>query len=269
LAKDLRIFKALHPPGVAVEDLELGYFAGKKLEKALGPISFSLTPGKTTSLIGPSGSGKSSLLKALIGQLRPNRGNINVNYPSQESQRSSVVFQDDTVFPWLTALGNVAYPLRLAGFSRTESNTQAMLWLERVGLGKSKAKFPAELSGGMLQRVAVARALAFEPNLLVLDEPFGQLDELTRMDVGVMVAKLLSEANATTVLVTHSIDEALLLSDRILVLSPAPGRLVLDVSIEFKYPRGRETLYEPNFLILRKEILNALSSSKSGALDVN
>jgi NitT/TauT family transport system ATP-binding protein len=252
------------PPAFRVVDLELGYPRQSKPNYAMGPISFFANAGSTTAIVGPSGSGKSTFLKALLGELQPLSGSIEVQGDGTHVSKTSVVFQENTVFPWLTALANVSYPIRLSGGRKAASRTRAEEWLSRVGLGSSLNKYPSELSGGMLQRVALARALAHEPSLLVLDEPFGQVDELTRMELGILLVNLLSQADVTTFLVTHSIDEALLLSNRVLVLSKSPGRLILDLPVDLG-PRSEETLYLEAFSQLRREILLALNSDRQGS----
>lgn len=254
-------------PVIAVSELEIGYVRNKNLEKVLGPMTLTLEAGKTLAVVGPSGSGKSTLLKALLGQIKPTKGFVRFSYPESSKQKTSVVFQDNSVFPWLTALENVAFPLRISNKKKKEQHSISLEWLKKVGLEKALDKFPSELSGGMLQRVAVARALANQPDFLVLDEPFGQLDEITRLDLGLLLANLLVCERITTVLVTHSIDEALLIADRVIVLSNSPGKVVLDIGVQFDNLRSKETLFDSHFLELRKQIFKKLNPSNRGTTD--
>ncbi len=245
-------------PKILLRDVELSYQNKTRDELVFGPMSVEIFPGQTVALVGPSGCGKSSLLKAIIGDLEPSSGTIGFESESATKTKLSVVFQENTVFPWLTAQENVAYPLRLSGLSKRARDDKANDWLSRVGLEESINKYPAELSGGMLQRVALARALAHEPDLLVLDEPFGQIDELTRLDLGLLLQGLLAETNITTLFVTHSIDEAVLISSRIFVFSKGPARLLLDLPNPLGLSRHSTTVTEKTFIDLRNTIMQTL-----------
>jgi NitT/TauT family transport system ATP-binding protein len=245
---------ALSPPGVSpvapsieIKNLTLGHTVADKLIPALGPLSLNITSGETVALVGPSGCGKTSLLMALIGELTPVSGGLEIDGGAHRDLVTSMVFQQNTVFPWLTALENVRYPLRVNGAPPEQSLETANRWLKRVGMKESANKYPAELSGGMLQRVAIARALANEPKLLFLDEPFGQLDELTRMELGVLLAELLSRFEITTILVTHSLEEAVFIADTVVVISNSPGKIISKVPIRFKEPRTQEILNNLSF----------------------
>jgi len=246
------------PAGISLRDLELSYKRKGRQETVLGPMSIEITPGQTVAIVGPSGCGKSSLLKSIIGELEPFSGTMSFDRNTAKKTRLSVVFQENTVFPWLTAIENVAYPLMLTGFSKRVRDDKAKDWLKRFGLEDSIDKYPSELSGGMLQRVALARALAHEPEYLILDEPFGQLDELTRLDLGLLLQSLLSTTGITTLLVTHSIDEAVLISSRILVLSKAPARLLLDLNNPLGESRKKELLTDKAFIQVRNTVLQTL-----------
>ena len=251
------------PPSIEVLDLVLGYDRASGFEVAFGPATFSISPGETISIVGPSGSGKSTFLNSLLGELSPVQGKIEFSGESKPGGKTSVVFQENTVFPWLSAVSNVAYPLRVNGVQKKLARSQAAFWLEKLGLGESLNKYPSQLSGGMLQRVALARALAHQPSLLVLDEPFGQLDEITRFDLVSLLSGLLSEFNTTSVLVTHSIDEAILLADRVFLISSAPGRLASIFEVSSKKPRSRQTMQEPEFFSLRNKIISSLQEEMS------
>jgi len=249
-------------PSIKISNLTLGHSVEEELSLALGPMSLEIHPGETVAFIGPSGCGKTSLLMALIGELTPISGRLEFSGQSISRGPTAMVFQSNTVFPWLNALDNVLYPLKMNSLSPKESLERALLWLKRVGLEDSGNKYPAELSGGMLQRVAVARALAYGPKLLLLDEPFGQLDELTRFDLSVLLAGLLSKSEITTVLVTHSIEEAVFIADTIVVLSSSPGQIISTVPVKFKEARTRAILDTPEFHQYRESIREALLSDR-------
>ena len=244
-------------PRILLSDLELSY-KKKPREIVAGPLSVEIQPGQTVALVGPSGCGKSTILRSIIGELEPSSGAIQVEAKHSKKPKLSVVFQENTVFPWLTAQENVAYPMRLSGSSKSSREENSKSWLKRFGLEESMGKYPSELSGGMLQRVALARALAHEPELLVLDEPFGQLDELTRLDLGLQLQSMLSKTNITTLLVTHSIDEAVLISTRILILSKSPARIIMDLHNPLSNARHEKTLTEELFVEVRNTVLQAL-----------
>lgn len=250
-------------PRIVFQDVELGFQNKSGHARVFGPMSAEIAPGETVALVGPSGCGKSSLLKAVIGDLETSSGTIGLNHGSTTKTKLSVVFQENTVFPWLTARENVAYPLRLTGLSRRARDDKATGWLSRVALGDSLDKYPAQLSGGMVQRVALARALAHEPDLLVLDEPFGQIDELTRLDLGVLLQGLLAETQITTLFVTHSIDEAVLISSRIFVLSKGPARLLLDLPNPLGASRDNATVTDTTFVDIRNKVLQTLIDDRS------
>jgi ABC-type nitrate/sulfonate/bicarbonate transport system ATPase subunit len=245
-------------PRISLRDLVLSYKRKGRQEIVLGPMSLEISAGQTVAIVGPSGCGKSSLLRSIIGELDPYSGTIFIDRSFKQKAKLSVVFQENTVFPWLTAKENVAYPLTLTGVSKRTREDKATEWLKRFGLEDSIDKYPSELSGGMLQRVALARALAHEPEFLILDEPFGQLDELTRLDLGLLLQSLLSRTNITTLLVTHSIDEAVLISSRILVLSKAPATLLLDLNNPLSESRQKETLTDKAFIDVRNKVLQTL-----------
>ena len=197
-------------------------------------------------LLGPSGCGKTTLLRMIGGLIRPSEGRIEVaglplwtsNGRNQEAVRKlGIVFQEPNLFPWLTVEDNVALPLEIQGVNRNARIARARELLKLVGLAGFEHRRPRELSGGMRQRAAIARALAGDPQILLLDEPFGALDALTREQMNIELQRIWMETRQTVVLVTHSIDEAVFLADRIVLLSPRPGRI--DRVIEINAPRPR------------------------------
>lgn len=204
---------------------------------ALRAVSFSIKRGEFVSLVGPSGCGKSTLLRLVAGLAAPSAGRLTVAGQSprkaREALRVSFVFQDATLLPWRSSLRNVALPLELAGVGRADRHQRAAVGLQRVGLGDFLQSRPRQLSGGMRMRVSLARALVTQPELLLLDEPFGALDDLTRQALGEELLGLWSERHWTALFVTHNIAEAAFLSTRILVIGPRPGTIVADVPVPF------------------------------------
>ena len=221
-------------PIIRIHDLSLRHANGVE---ALSSIDVSLKPGQLTAIVGPSGCGKSTLLRVVAGLLRPTTGGV--EWRGTAPLRPAFVFQDPTLMPWASVADNIALPLRLAGQSRSESRSAVQPWIERVGLAGFERARPHELSGGMRMRASLARALASAPNLLLLDEPFAALDEITRFKLN---DELLAWAadGPTILFVTHSVFEAIYLADRILVMSARPGRIVADMTVEAPSPRVRE-----------------------------
>jgi NitT/TauT family transport system ATP-binding protein len=249
-------------PGVLT--VRRGGAAADGLE-ALRDVSFGLCPQEFVCLLGPSGSGKSTLLRVLAGLLRPTSGQVIFKTgaePQDGAPLISVVFQDANLMPWKTVLENVTLPLELRGVPLAEARERAHEWIAQVGLSGFERAWPRELSGGMAQRVAIARALIQEPELLLLDEPFGALDALTREKMAAELLRLWNPAqgprSTTVLMVTHSISEALLLSDRVLVFSSRPGHVVLDLPVPLPRPRDENMRYTAEFgelaLTLRRAI---------------
>lgn len=219
--------------------------------QALRHVSFATKAGEFVSLVGPSGCGKSTLLRLVAGLLTPSTGRLTVAGKSprqaRDALRVSFVFQDATLLPWRSAERNVALPLELAGVPRDVRRKHAIAGLHRVGLGDFSARPPRELSGGMRMRVSLARAMVTQPELLLLDEPFGALDDLTRQSLGEDLLGLWNERPWTALFVTHNIAEAAFLSTRILVISPRPGTIVADVRVPFPVQRSPELRAQPDF----------------------
>ncbi len=216
---------------------------------ALGPVSFQVWDGSFVCLIGPSGCGKSTLLRIMAGLLAPTQGTVSLDGIAicEPQRRIGLVFQQSNLMPWRTVLDNLALPLELAGADRAHRRAHASAVLERVGLGGFGQAYPAELSGGMAQRVALGRALIDNPDVLLLDEPFGALDALTREQMQLELMQLWAAERKTALMVTHSITEAVFVADRVLVMSQRPGRLRADLEIPLPRPRHLGMIHAPDF----------------------
>jgi NitT/TauT family transport system ATP-binding protein len=199
--------------------------------EALKDISFSIAPQDFVCILGPSGSGKTTLLRILSGLLTPTSGHV-VFGNSKKNPVIGLVFQQANLMPWRTVTENITLPLELRGVNAQEIAEKTQLMIDLVGLQDFAHAWPASLSGGMAQRVAIARALIPDPDLLLLDEPFGALDALTRERMGVELLRIWQSRRKTVVMVTHSISESLLLADRVIMLTPRPGRILLDVKVD-------------------------------------
>jgi NitT/TauT family transport system ATP-binding protein len=231
---------------------------------ALENIDLELEPGEFVSLIGPSGCGKSTLLRVIGDLIEPTGGSVTVNGKSARQARNDgdygIVFQDAVLFDWRTVAKNIALPLEMLGWDRDRRRVRVREMLDLVELSAFADHNPWQLSGGMQQRVAIARALAFEPARLLMDEPFGALDEMTRERLNLELLSIWDKAGSTVVFVTHSISEAVFLSNRVVVMSPRPGRIAGIVEIDLPYPRTVETREEPRYFELVTSVRELLRS---------
>ena len=228
---------------VVVEGVRKIYNAGsRQLVEAVAPTSFTVKAGEFVSLLGPSGCGKSTLLMMVAGLDAPSQGTVSVAGRAMTSPRAEtgIMFQDPTLLPWKTAIENVVFPFRAMNRPVALAFDRAGALLDQVGLHGFHHHKPRQLSGGMRQRVAICRALVYEPDLLLMDEPFSALDAITRDEMNLVLMKMWQEHRRTALFVTHSIREAVYLSDRVLVMSRRPGRIIEDVRIPFARPRGLE-----------------------------
>ncbi len=225
---------------------------------ALRDVSLSVTSGEVISIIGPSGCGKSTLLRIVGDLVAPSTGVLRVNGKTPSAARLDrdygIVFQTPVLYDWRTVRENVALPLELAGRPRTERHERATRLLRLVGLDAFAGHRPWQLSGGMQQRVAIARALALDPPLLLMDEPFGALDEMTRERLNDELLRVCAQTGATVVFVTHSIAEAVFLSSRVVVMTPRPGTVERVIDIDLPQPRGAETRSDARFFELVTEV---------------
>jgi NitT/TauT family transport system ATP-binding protein len=236
----------MHRGSIRVDAVDVSFRRrdGGRLE-VLDGLDLSVEGGSVVALIGPNGSGKSTLLRVMAGLLHPDRGTVTLDgdVVIAPDPRIGLVFQEPRLLPWRSAADNVTYPLELAGWGVDRRHDRLDELTELVGLEPSvRANRPAELSGGQRQRVALARALALAPEVLLLDEPFSALDALSRERFDLELLRLWERAGSTVVLVTHDIAEAILIADRIVVLSPRPGRVVADLSVELPRPRSLDDL---------------------------
>ncbi|WP_175253687.1 ABC transporter ATP-binding protein [Pseudomonas sp. BMW13] len=227
---------------------------------ALERVSFEVPDQQFAVIVGPSGCGKSSLLYLTAGLNEPTEGDIYVGGRKVDGPGADrgMVFQGYTLFPWLTVRQNIEFGLKRRGLPATEMRTIVEFYLQEVGLDKFAEHFPKQLSGGMMQRVAIARALANDPQILLMDEPFGALDSQTRLQMQQLLLQVWGNSKKTVVFVTHDIDEAILLADRIYVMGARPGRIkeILDVPIE--RPRNLDVVMEPEFIRMKRHILGLL-----------
>jgi len=271
----------VHGANTAIECEGVGLaFPAKKGKPtiALRDVHCRFLPGRVTTLIGPSGCGKSTLLQIVRGFLSPSRGSIRfVEMSGGGAQRPvmSTVWQAFNLFPWLTVLENTAFGLKLAGFPVAERDARARRALAAVDLSGFEHRFPRQLSGGMRQRVGLARALVMEPEVLLLDEPFGSLDAQTRLVLQEQLARLVETSHTTAILVTHSIEEALLLSDHIIVMTARPGRVAAQIEVTLPRPRTLATTHDPAYgklfdqiySLLRDEVMRAMIIESGGATE--
>lgn len=244
---------------VRVEGLRVQYplEGGGQLE-ALGPLDFTLAAGSFVALLGPSGCGKSTLVRVLAGLLKATQGRALLEGVEPDGSRTGILFQDANLLPWRRVRDNIALPLELAGVARQARYDAVREVLPVLGLEGFEMAWPAELSGGMARRVAVGRVLLQRPDLLLLDEPFGALDAITREQLGLDLLRLRSRGGQTVLMVTHDINEALLLADRVLVLSPRPGRLVADLAVPLPRPRLLEHTWSQQYVDLLRQLRAAL-----------
>jgi NitT/TauT family transport system ATP-binding protein len=228
---------------------------------ALQDLSFHVAQQEFVCVLGPSGCGKTTLLRTLAGLLRPTSGEIEYQGQLLAGPQPGIglVFQKANLMPWRSVLDNILLPLDVQGLPRPTAREKARQLAGLVGLQGFEDSLPYQLSGGMAQRVALARALVQDPDLLLLDEPFGSLDALTRERMGTELLYIYQQRRKTVVMVTHSISEALLLADRLLVLTPRPGRLSLDLPVDLPRPRSEETRYLPEFTALSRQVRTAIA----------
>ena len=254
-------------PVISSQNLGLTFQTGDGSVEALSDITLDIQGGEFISLIGPSGCGKTTLLRVIADLEKPTAGSITVNNTSPEEARLAgaygYVFQQAALLPWRTIAQNVALPLEIMGLSKEEKNSRIAKNLELVNLVGFEKKFPWQLSGGMQQRASIARALAVEPHMLLMDEPFGALDEIVRDHLNAELLKLWAQTKKTIVFVTHSIPEAVYLSTRIVVMSPRPGRIHEIIDCDLGDDRPLEIRESPEFLKIAHQVREGLREGHS------
>jgi len=228
----------------------------------LDDLSFQVEKNSFVCLIGPSGGGKSTLLRAIGGLLAPTSGQIVFPQNSHSESLTGMVFQKPNLMPWRNLFDNISLPLQLAGKNPIEIQQSTQEMIDLVGLRDFEKHYPHELSGGMAQRVAIARSLVHDPEILLLDEPFGQLDALTRERMGEELLRIWGSKRKTILMVTHSISEAIYLADRVLVLTSRPAKISLDLPVPLLRPRRQEMRYAPEFSELSRVLHRQLSQNE-------
>lgn len=249
---------------MSINDVSVTFTRAGSSVEALKDINLSLHEGEFVALLGPSGCGKSTLLTCLGGLMSPTEGQIIVGdelVESPDPRRAAYVFQDYSLLPWKNVLDNVGIGLRFAGIGKQERRDRSQELLAMMGLSQWGNSHPNQLSGGMQQRVAVARALAMSPSILLMDEPFGALDEQTRRSLGASISTVLTENKQTVVLVTHSLDEAIYWADRVIVMSARPGRIIAEVQVRQPRPRPLDFIAQDNFARLRAQLFQLLNDA--------
>lgn len=236
--------------------------------QAVKDVELEVYPGEFVTLIGPSGCGKSTLLRLIGDLITPTSGGVKVNGKHSKQARIDrdygMVFQDATLYDWRTVNKNVQLPLEVMGYSHDDREKRAAKMLRLVQLEEFANHYPWQLSGGMQQRVAIARALAFEPAILLMDEPFGALDEMTRERMQLELLNIWGQTSTTVIFVTHSIPEAVFLSSRVVVMSARPGRIHAIIDIDLPRPRGFKTREDPRFFERLTEVRECLRAGESG-----
>jgi NitT/TauT family transport system ATP-binding protein len=254
---------------IAIRDIEHVYASDFSTVAALGSVSLTVGEGEFVALLGPSGCGKSSLLRIVADLLRPTAGTVEI-YSSSENgndrPKTALVFQEYALFPWRTVLENVVFSLEMRGMPGEERAARARQVLGRVGLQGFAGAYPHQLSGGMRQRVGIARALAAEPEVLLMDEPFGALDAQTRTVLQEELLRVWESERKTVLYVTHSIDEAVYMSDRVVLLSARPGRIKAEYTVELPRPRKMEMRGWNSYTKLSLDIWAALKDEVDRAM---
>jgi len=243
------------PPILTVQQMDMIFPDSNGGLHAVKNISFEVCPQEFLCVVGPSGCGKCTLLRVLANLLNPTSGKVAF---AGGEPRIGMVFQDSNLMPWRSALENITLPLELEGIDIDEAHARAQNLIDLVGLNGFEDNLPRDLSGGMAHRVALARSLVHDPDILLLDEPFASLDALTRERMGAELLRIWQTHQKTVIMVTHSISEALFLADRVLVLTQRPGSIKLDLEVDLPRPRTEEMLYTPKFGAMAKKLKEAI-----------
>jgi ABC-type nitrate/sulfonate/bicarbonate transport system ATPase subunit len=239
--------------------------------RAIDSVSLRIEPHEFVSVIGPSGCGKTTLLRIVAGLVRPDAGQATVDGRRIDGpgHERAVVFQQPALLPWADVVGNVSFGLKLRGVAKAARVAKAQTLIDLVGLSGFERSLPRQLSGGMQQRVGLARALAVDPSYLLMDEPFGSLDEITRRVLQAELMRIWSQQEKGAMFITHSVDEAIILSDRVIVMSARPGRIVMDLKVNLERPRSHDEERSSEFLAIREAIWEAIGADDTGTQAVD
>ncbi len=254
---------------IVVDEVSITFGSGADAHLAVETTSINVKAGEFVCILGPSGCGKSTLLNAIAGYVTPTTGTVSVDTMKVEKPGPDrgMVFQQYSLLPWKTVYENVAFGPKMAGASRASAGSTANTFLELVGLKKFGDRYPAELSGGMQQRVGIARALANYPSVLLMDEPFGALDAQTRLMMQESLLDIWKQFGTTVVFVTHDVDEAVFLADRVLIMSAAPGRIIEEVKIDLPRPRTTDMASAPEYISARQFCLDTIKAESRKAFE--
>ncbi len=254
---------------VEIDGVSVTFGAGAVAHRAVETTNLRIEPGEFVCILGPSGCGKSTLLNCVAGYVTPTEGSVRVDGKpvTGPGPDRGMVFQQYSLLPWKTVHDNVAFGPRMAGANRIEASSTANTFLNMVGLKKFGNRYPAELSGGMQQRVGIARALANYPSVLLMDEPFGALDAQTRFMMQENLLQIWKKFGTTVLFVTHDVDEAVFLADRVLVMSAAPGRVIRELTVDLPRPREADMATEHGYLEARRICLQAIRSESLRAFE--
>lgn len=255
---------------IELVDVSITFGEGAELHQAVDKTSLNIEIGQFVCILGPSGCGKSTLLNAVAGYVKPTTGEVLVDGErvQKPGPDRGMVFQQYSLLPWKTVAENVSFGPRMAGMGRTEISRTTNTFLSMVGLMKFANHYPSELSGGMQQRVGIARALANYPSVLLMDEPFGALDAQTRLTMQENLMDIWRKFGTTVVFVTHDVDEAVFLADRVLIMSAAPGRIVKDLTIELPRPRNINMAADPVYIDKRQQCLEIIREESRRAFEM-
>lgn len=254
---------------IAIDDVSIVFGTGKNANTAVTKTFLDIQPGEFVCILGPSGCGKSTLLNSVAGYVKPTTGEVRVDSEvvTKPGPERGMVFQQYSLFPWKTVHENIAFGPNVAGHSKSQCDSLANTFLSMIGLSKIANRYPGELSGGMQQRVGIARALANYPSVLLMDEPFGALDAQTRIIMQESLLDIWSEFGITVLFVTHDVDEAIFLADRILIMSASPGSIIADLHVKLERPRHSDLATSEKFVNLKKTCLTKIRAESLRAFD--
>ncbi len=261
--------KSISRGRVNINDVTISFGSGANKNIAVETTTLDIPPGEFVCILGPSGCGKSTLLNSVAGYIKPASGQVLLDEKevTQPGPDRGMVFQQHSLFPWKTVHENIAFGPKIAGHSQKECDSIANTFLSMIGLQGMAGKLPGELSGGMQQRVGIARALANYPSVLLMDEPFGALDAQTRLIMQESLLNIWSEFGTTVLFITHDVDEAIFLADRILIMSAGPGSIIADLNVELPRPRHSDIATSEEFVDLKRKCLSHIRKESLKAFE--